>query len=666
MRLSELTAYASEKYHIPEQHKWADFPGFSVLVNPDTGKWIALLIRQWDGETGTEIEFCDLKCGRDYPVDFGKAYMTRPVRMHGIKWVGIAFDDTTEPDVVFRLFDRAARPEKAAGYTVVLESLLRVGQRILRAGQDTLGTGQDTPGAAQDGVYTDTALPFAGSTYKPPGQSVPARLRQLRRMFEYEKGSSLRRPHNFYTQALFMQDYEDDCPWSGPFTCYFPSYHDMTTQQLRGYFTWRTRVRKGEYGPIAVSAAYIYIYELLNGIGASSPEDALAKMRDFETGFLDAGMGDDRLRQNLRRWMPEFCVRSGLPAETTRQVTDPETLERDEALCALRSPTEHSDEAVYAALLFFCRKKMEGSPAAADDPVRRAHLFAQAWREASPYSEQGRDLFTLCFGEPVKRTWFPLANAVYYQKTKPEDRDYRLNGCRSFHCRDGVWKTRSFEKLFYNRDLLQGFVRETDAKLRRYLKTGRYLKEKPEFAWAVSFIEKAIEEDRQAQIEAARPKIEINLSELDAIRADAAVTRDSLLTDEERGETAGGPATGAAPAAQSPAEAPVIQAPAGAAAATPATPQITPAAPQIAPAAPPELPLDSVQLQVLRMLLRGEDPAALLRQNHLMASITADFINEALYDEIGDSVLLCEDDHLILVEDYRTDIEELLGGFLNG
>ena len=63
MNLAGLTAYAREKYHISEQHKWADFPGFSVL-DPATGKWAALLMRQWDSETGEQIERCDIKYGR--------------------------------------------------------------------------------------------------------------------------------------------------------------------------------------------------------------------------------------------------------------------------------------------------------------------------------------------------------------------------------------------------------------------------------------------------------------------------------------------------------------------------------------------------------------------------------------------------------------------------
>ena len=45
-----------------------------------------------------------------------------------------------------------------------------------------------------------------------------------------------------------------------------------------------------------------------------------------------------------------------------------------------------------------------------------------------------------------------------------------------------------------------------------------------------------------------------------------------------------------------------------------------------------------------------------------MASIVTDAINEALFDEIGDNVLECEDDTISIIEDYREDIINLLGG----
>ena len=72
------------------------------------------------------------------------------------------------------------------------------------------------------------------------------------------------------------------------------------------------------------------------------------------------------------------------------------------------------------------------------------------------------------------------------------------------------------------------------------------------------------------------------------------------------------------------------------------------------------------QWHIALKLLRGEEAAGLLKANHLMPSMTADFINEALFDEIGDTVVACEDDRLTLVEDYREDLAQLLGGTGDG
>ena len=187
----------------------------------------------------------------------------------------------------------------------------------------------------------------------------------------------------------------------------------------------------------------------------------------------------------------------------------------------------------------------------------------------------------------------------------------------------------AYEKLAFDKARLQGFLHETDARLRRYLKTGRYLKESPADAWAIPYIDAVIEEDKKAVIEAARPKITIDLSGLEQIRRDAATTRESLLTEDEIEE-------------------------------------IAEAAPPADESETSNLPLDPVQVQILRALLEERDAAEILKAHHLMPSMTADAINEALFDEIGDTVLLCEDDQLLLVDDYIEELEQILGGTSNG
>ena len=560
-------------------------------------------MRQWDTDSGVEIQRCDLKCGNDCLTQVPPPYLSAPLRMSGAKWIGVAFDDRTEKDVVFRLFDRALSHDERHGCTIVLASQLPAG----------------------DGGYRETALPFSGNADPPKPEPVPEKLRQMRRMFEYGRESAEARARSFYRQAVFMRDYEDNVPWSGEFFCYFPTYRDMTTRQLRGYFTWRKQVREGQFRPIATSAAYVYIYELLNGVGAGTADECLQKLIDFETGYLNGDSDDARMRANLRRWMLEFAVLNGLPPETAEQAADPELVGRDRALAVLKKPESYSDDDVFSALCRLGGKRLAESPVISLDPSRGKRLFCEIWRAASAYKSEGKNLFTLCFGKKKTRRWYPLANAVYLERARPKDLDYILNDCRTFRCRHGVWQVIAYDKLAYDKAMFQGLLHEADARLRRYLKTGRYLRENPADAWAAPYVDTVIEADKKAVEQAAKPVVTIDLSGLERIRRDAAGTRDSLLTEEEQEEFEVEANAEAEPEAN-------------------------------------DLPLDPAQLRILRALLRGEDVASVLRANHMMPSITADFINEALFDEIGDSVLLCEDDRLLLVEDYMEDLERMLGG----
>ena len=117
MELSELVAYARDKYGIEEQRKWAGFPGFSVLSHPRTGKWVALLMKQWDTETGEEIQRCDLKCGIQTLTEHHEPYLGLPIRMKGPKWISAAFSDETDPQLLFSLFDRAVTSGDVQGFT---------------------------------------------------------------------------------------------------------------------------------------------------------------------------------------------------------------------------------------------------------------------------------------------------------------------------------------------------------------------------------------------------------------------------------------------------------------------------------------------------------------------------------------------------------------------
>ena len=561
MNLSELTAYAEEKYHIREEQKWDDFRSFSVLTDPETRKWVALMMRQWDYETGNELCKCDIKCGRQILTEIKEPYVTNAFRMRGEKWAGVIFDDRTEPEVVFKLFDEAIRIGRAGSYTVVLEEGKReessgAGGRVFR---DTL-----LPLEAMRGNYDKSrfrerqeenkkARPQTHVRLNNEPRTIPTRILEMMQLYEYRSSSFENKCRNFVRQGKFMEDYEDDAPWNSEVKRYFATYHDLNINQLRGYFAWRTRVRRGEFHPITMSLAYMYIYELLNMIGAKTPEEAIRKMREFEKGFLDSGIGDRSMRENLHRWIMEFAVLSGSPKEEVLPLIAPDLIERDRQLMVLRKPSEHSDEEVFGALNALTGGKTEKSSVFLKEPERGIHLFAEVWRYmAEHYDDCGWDIFAACFGKLRKFPWHPLANAVYMDQKKREEAEYKVTECRKFVCKNGEWSEIRYDELFFDRYRVHAIVHEADRQIRRYLKAGHYLKVKKGEEWITPYVEAVIEADRAAAVEAAKPKITIDLSGLDKIRRDAQITRDSLLTEDEMREDdetgAGtGPAAGRGP-----------------------------------------------------------------------------------------------------------------------
>ena len=715
MELWQLARYAEQKFHIPEQHKWADFPQFSVLADPHTNKWVALLMRQWDEETGAFIERCDLKCGQEILRAQPWPFLSPPFRMKGKNWVGVSFGPETVSKVVCRLFDRAVRSGEGRGYTFELD-----GKPVTLPASDREFSSDwvldGPPRSARD-----TPL---------PASEIPPKIREMQKYYRYADGSFRMKCWNFYRQGKFMETYEDDAPWEGMITRYYPTYHDFNIRQLRGYFSWRTRVRKGAFFEASPTFVYLYLYELLNGIGTRSPEDGFEKMQAFEKGYLDAGLGNAFLRRQLYRWMCGYAVLSNFPPETARRYLEPDALARDEALAVLAAPETAEDGAVLDALGAVAGKRLEQSPAFKKDASRARRLFAAAWRQG------GGALFAACFGKQAPYHWTPLPRAVYFEPHPHPDADYTLDRARAYRCRGGDWWEMRYEPLHFDHEKLRAFLRETDRRLRRALKTGHYLRENPEEAWAAPFIEAALQEERRAQQEAVRPKFTIELSALEKIRADAAQTRDSLLTEAEMDappvleyarntteiltENSPGNATESMTEnfpedTGNPPENITENSPGNATKSmtknlpeytentpenitenspgnatktmtknlseyTENTPEnITENSPGNATKTmtknlsedagnPPEntggpaAALDGFLREILDDLLSGKSVEARCKARHVLPTVAADTINEAFFDEIGDSILDCDGETIALVADYKDDVLQLLGG----
>ncbi len=371
MRLSELISYARERHHIEELHKWREMPGLSVLVSPASGKWIALLMRERDAG-GRIREHCDLKYSafRELPA---RDYLTQGFRMPG--WLGVRFGAETERAFLLHVFDLAVEEEA---------------EKV-------------------EGYYRETAIPVR--------RELPARIEAI---YACE---------DFLSAARAMEDYEDNCPFAGTVPLYQPEYRDLTPNELRGYFTWRAALRRGEVSAHCDAFVYLYLSELMLGVGAANAAEALDCMDAFASSYFFAGYGSEALQRNFKNWRFEYAVLNRVDAARVRAYENPALRHWDEALIVLREPEKQSDEVVFAALAEFGGKKLTEARSVKGLGDKAAFYYAAIWRSCAPL------LFAACFGNMRMRAWKPFSDAPRLRalcENAGQDFSYQLNELRSF------------------------------------------------------------------------------------------------------------------------------------------------------------------------------------------------------------------------------------------
>lgn len=109
MRLSDLTKYAEEKYQIKENFGLTNSPNYTVLVHPQSQRWIALLIREYDKD-GNLIEKCDLRKRNSFSINIFDCWRNSPYIMKESGWLG--FDlNSTDTKELFNRFDDVIEAE---------------------------------------------------------------------------------------------------------------------------------------------------------------------------------------------------------------------------------------------------------------------------------------------------------------------------------------------------------------------------------------------------------------------------------------------------------------------------------------------------------------------------------------------------------------------------
>ena len=140
---------------------------------------------------------------------------------------------------------------------------------------------------------------------------VPSLLRTARSLENGPNNAWQSRESVFMKQAKLLVNYEDDYAYEGTVVRYYPTYQALADQELRGYFSWRTKLRKGNIQMTSLSFAFLYIYELINQVGVTDPMDGYLKLKAFRDAY---GQLDEGILSYLGKWMTDYVVYYALDA----------------------------------------------------------------------------------------------------------------------------------------------------------------------------------------------------------------------------------------------------------------------------------------------------------------------------------------------------------------
>ena len=555
-------------------------------------------------------------------------------------------------------------------------------------------------------VYADEPILKTGRQMQNFLPDQYRKMREISRWQDNPKGGAgrwLSEAELFYRQGLLMADLEDDCPYNGTFKSYFPTYNAMSDRQLRGYFTWRAQVRRGTVEETSTSFAFLYLYELICGIGVDDPLDGFNKIKAFWDAYRAFEPGIDRF---ARVWLQDYAVFHGLDPKLLR---DSKTVMFDNALIELRRaardlaptptpsaqvpkrrktseptlplpPDEAGEERLMTSINALSTYNLNNSRLNRSHHRDLRHVACAVYVRMARYYDTHRKtgIVASLFGEEAAMPYTMFASAVFFAPERHEDCEYRLDPIHIYRCQNGFWECIRIHGSRQKSSKLGEMMRACDQRLRLALDPTHPLKEEK----VPKYLAKIINDEIVAWLSwdaAHQPvKIDIDLSQLGHIRSAAAQTREALLIDEEREDdvpmeaeatlieqpnTESAPGMTAGPGEiatrQDEPDEPTVSteefgvvAPLLVSVPAPVTPASAEAANKLAPAAD----------AFLRALLERNTAQATLAvaQSGQSEDMLVDSINEALFDLVGDTVIEFGAAGPQIIEDYEADVRGYL------
>lgn len=422
----------------------------------------------------------------------------------------------------------------------------------------------------------------------------------------------------FIKQGKLLAAYEDDYVYDRRVTHYFPTYQSLTNPELRGYFSWRTKLRRGNLQKTSLTYAFLYIYELLNQIGVADPMDGYRKLTEFRDAY---GALDDGILPYLNLWLMDYVVYYNLDAGL---LADDPQVRFNRGIAVLDSIQSRGDEEVIRAVKQLSPKWLERSKFYREYREDCDTVTVRVLRRMSAHynARCKKTMVEQYFGSFSQYRVILFDAAVFHERQVEGNRQYKVDENYIYRCRNGLWSVQKYNCLPHSNGKLGDVLKAIDGVMRECYGYGRPIQYKLDTKWILKIIQEEARNLLAEKKAAEEKKITIDYSRLARIRSDAAVTRDRLMVEEEAEE------------------------------------EVPPAQPPAPAEEPEDTPLTRDEYRLLQSLLYGRD-YGWVRSSGLMLSVLVDGINDKLYDTFSDSVLL-GDDPPELIEDYIADLKEMI------
>ncbi|MBK5243824.1 MAG: TerB N-terminal domain-containing protein [Eubacteriaceae bacterium] len=269
----------------------------------------------------------------------------------------------------------------------------------------------------------------------------------------------------FYLQAKFMENFEDDYAYYGEVLRYLPQYTDMSFPELRGYFTWRTKVRKGIVEKTSSSFVFVYIYELINGIGVTSPQNGFEKLLFIWNEYRDY---DNKIDRYLKDWLKDYVIYYEMDVSRIKDIPR----KKNPYLFALGDIQAAISEKNFLRFMElindFSNYKILKSKFLKEFKNDYIEALTMVYMEIEDFYDKNRKttLFEKMFGKESCDSWVPFRSGIFYENTKNLDRKSIVNDFERYVCENGEWLKYSYSEYYSDKRFIGEMLRTTEFYLR--------------------------------------------------------------------------------------------------------------------------------------------------------------------------------------------------------